>query len=123
MKTTVENMKTRFRFRKYKLMGISLFLIGLPLLGQTTGIVDLLDTINGRNTPDVFYKGVDEHVKIFYFDLAWHYADVTAAAGAPNASLFSPLADLLDTINGTPDVFYLGWDSHVHILYFDDAWH
>lgn len=84
-------------------------------------LADLLDTI--YRTPDVSYLGEDRHVHIQYFDGSWHTTDVTAAAGAPNAAAGSPLADLLDTIYGTPDVFYLGADQHVHLLYFNGRWH
>src|SRR5262249_41356747 len=34
-----------------------------------------------------------------------------------------PVVDLLDTINGQTDVFYLGTDQHLHQLYFDGGWH
>jgi hypothetical protein len=84
-------------------------------------LVDLLDTVN--STPDVFYLGADQHLHILYFNGSWHTGDVTAAAGAPNAATGSPLADLLDPIHRTPDVFYLGADQHVHILYFNGSWH
>jgi hypothetical protein len=41
-------------------------------------LADLLDTI--YRTPDVFYRGADQHVHILYFDGSWHTTDVTAAA-------------------------------------------
>jgi hypothetical protein len=88
-----------------------------------SGLTSLFDTISGRNTADVFYLATDQHVHILGFSGSWHTTDVTARAGAPNARAGSTLTSLLDTTRGTLDVFYLGNDDHVHVLYFNDSWH
>jgi hypothetical protein len=94
---------------------------GAPNAAFRTSLADMLDTI--YHTPDAFYLGGDSHVHIMYYNGSWHTADATAAAGAPNAALGASLADMLDTIYGTPDVFYEGTDQNVHVLYFNGSWH
>ena len=85
------------------------------------GLTSMLDTI--YKTTDVFWLGTDQHVHLDYFNGSWNTSDVTADAGAPPAAAGSALTSVLDTIYRTPDVFYVGTDQHVHILYFNGSWH
>jgi hypothetical protein len=83
-------------------------------------LTSLFDSTN--HTPDVFYLGADQHVHILYFNGTWQTSDVTADAVAPPAAARSFLTSLFDSTNHTPDVFYLGTDQHVHILFFNGTW-
>jgi hypothetical protein len=95
---------------------------GAPPAAAGSALTSLLDTVN--HTPDVFYLDTNQHVHILYFNGQWQTTDVTANAvgGAPPAAAGSALTSLLDTVNHTPDVFYLDTNQHVHILYFNGRW-
>jgi hypothetical protein len=91
-----------------------------PPAAAGNALTSLLDTVN--RTPDVFYLGKDQQVHILYFNGTWQTSNVTADAAAPPAAAGGYLTSLLDTIYGTPDVFYLDKDQQVHILYFNGTW-
>jgi hypothetical protein len=71
------------------------------------------------------FIAADNHVHELWYDRNWHYNDLTRAAGA---ALFLPRADSpLDgystEFNQQPHVNYVGADSHVHELWYDNGWH
>lgn len=95
---------------------------GATLADPSSALATLLDPAN--NGPEVFYVGTDQHVHILRYDNgSWLTADVSGDGGGPPAAPGTALTALFDSINQTPDVFYLGTDQHVHILYFDGQWH
>ena len=70
-------------------------------------------------TDETFYLGNDQHVhEIWQSAGIWHKADVTVAAGAPNAVSGSAMASQINTINSTDEVFFFGADQHVHQLWY-----
>ena len=74
--------------------------------------------------------GSDGRVHELYWDGSWHHHDLTDAAGAPPIGAGSSPTGYSfaepDTIYGTQHVVYVGSDSHVHELWFDqdtsDGW-
>ncbi len=98
-------------------------LAGAPLAASQSRVSNVFDTIDG--TPDVFYVGIDQHINLLWFTPSsgqWHTTDVTAKTGGELAEIGSPLTSLMDTISGTPDVFYVGVDQHVHLFRFVPSW-
>ncbi len=79
------------------------------------------------NTQHVFYLGADSHVHELWWDpgSGWHPNDLMTgvAGGAPNAAVGSALTGYV--LGNTQHVFYVGADSHVHELWWDqrNGWH
>ncbi len=74
-------------------------------------------------------QGPNGRIYELYWDgNAWHYNDLTAAAGAPLAS-FDQMKAYVYTAEGSQHVVYLGLDNqglldnHVHELYWNGDWH
>ncbi len=96
---------------------------GGPKVSLGTSIANVVDTIQGVMRVD--YAGVDLHVHEFYISGGiWHDLDLTTVTGGPQVATGTPIADVLDTIEGVMRVNYVGADSHVHEFYISgNAWH
>jgi hypothetical protein len=74
-----------------------------------------------QGTQHVNYVGTDNHIHELWWNPAgWHHHDLTAAAGAPDAST----APDGFVFAGTQQVVFGGADNHIHELSWDSAgWH
>jgi hypothetical protein len=86
---------------------------GSPLDGYETSF---------SNQQHVNFIGADNHVHELVYTDHWAYADLTAAAGAPNAAPGSPLNGYETSFNNQQHVNFIGADNHVHELVYTDHW-
>jgi hypothetical protein len=92
------------------------------------GLTSLMDTITGR--PETYYVGTDYHIHQFYLggtasSPVWATFDVSANTGGANATANSSLFSLADALVGSPEVYYVGTDQHIHQLSWNSTggWH
>ena len=71
----------------------------------------------------VNYLGMDNHVHELYYDNAWHHNDLTVVAKAPSVAPGSSIDGYQTAFNNQQHVNFIGTDSHIHELYYDNAWH
>jgi len=76
-----------------------------------------------NNQQHVNFIGNDNHVHELFFDNKWHHNDLTLLAGAPVASIGSAIDGYQTSFNNQQHVNFIGNDSHVHELFFDNKWH
>jgi hypothetical protein len=69
------------------------------------------------------FIGSDNHVHELWYDNAWHHNDLTQLAGAPNAINGSALDGYSSEFNNQQHVNFIDINSHVHELWYDNAWH
>jgi hypothetical protein len=94
---------------------------GAPNAAAGSPLVSQIDTI--LNHPEVYYLGSNQHVYQLWWNGTWHFADVTALAGAPNAAAGTALASQVDTVTNTIEVYYLGPNQNVYQLWWNGVWH
>jgi hypothetical protein len=109
--------------------------------GDPWRTLDLTATTGGPNavagTPFVRYNngnafaylGTDGNVNLFWNNSSsstgsgWHSGSLTGIAGAPLAATGSTLFSYTDAISNNQDVYYVGSDQHVHLLWWNgDPW-
>jgi hypothetical protein len=74
-----------------------------------------------QGTQHVTYVGVDSHVHELWWDNnGWHHHDLTNATGAPDAQTNRNTNAYVFAAKGTQHVNYVGVDSHVHELWWDN---
>ena len=78
-----------------------------------------------QGTQHVIYLGQDLHVEELWWDNdGWHHNDLTAAAGAPLPAVDQSMSAYAFEDQGTQHVIYLGQDSHIRELWWDNnGWH
>lgn len=96
-------------------------------LASVGGLTNMVDTIVSQ--PEVYYVGTDNHVHQFYFagtpSRTWHTFDLSGNTGGAAVMSNSSLASLSDTLVGSPEVYYVGVDQHIHQLSYNTStgWH
>lgn len=88
-------------------------------------IASMMDTIT--ESPETYYVGTDQHLHQLYFNLngGWHTFDVSASAGGANVAANGSLTSIVDTLVGSPEVYYVGVDQHIHQMSWNSTsgWH
>lgn len=91
---------------------------GAPLPAPGSQVVSFMNTLDSFD--EVFYVGSDQHIYLLWWDgsnWTWHFADLTAAAGAPLAAPGTALNSHFNTVANTEEVYYIGTDQHIKELW------
>jgi hypothetical protein len=109
--------------------------------GDPWKTLDLTATTGGPNAQPGFpfvhpgagnsfeYLGADGNIWLFWNDsssssTSWHTANLNAIASAPTAASGGTPLGYTDPISNNTDVYYVGTDGHVHLLWWNgDPWH
>jgi len=106
---------------------------GVGGLIQGGSIANMIDTV--QNRVEVNLIGIDGHIYQLNWTAAtgWFGIDLTAITSPPDpnpptqAASVGGLTNMMDTIVGQPEVYYVGTDSHIHQFYFagtpTPTWH
>lgn len=89
---------------------------GAPLPSAGSQIVGYMNTLDGLD--EVFYIGADQHIyQLWWSNWSWHFTDLTAIAGGPVAANGSSLNSHFNTVANTDQLYYIGTDQHIHLLW------
>jgi hypothetical protein len=80
----------------------------------------LTSVINrSASSVELFYIASDRHVHEFRWTPSngWQTTDITASAGGADTTAGTSLTTHVDTDVNSLEVYYLGWDQHVHELW------
>jgi len=91
-----------------------------PIAATGSSLATEVNTLSTPNRVELYYIANDQTVQELWFSPSpwgWNYADPSGSAGAPNATVGSPLVSLVNTIANSVQVHYIGADDHVHEVY------
>jgi hypothetical protein len=91
-----------------------------PIAATGSALATEVNTLSNPNHVELYYIAKDQTVQELWFNptpWGWNYADPSGSAGAPKATVGSPLVSLVNTIADSVQVHYISTDDHVHELY------
>ncbi len=88
--------------------------IGAPIAATGSSLASEVNIYN--NTVELYYIANDQTVQELSWNGVWNSEDPSGSAGAPNATVGSPLASVVNLVAGTVMVHYISTDDHVHEL-------
>jgi hypothetical protein len=94
---------------------------GAPAAALGSAIDGYDTTFN--NQQHINFMDAGGHVHELYYDNAWHHNDLTNLAHASAAAPGSSIDGYQTAFNNQQHVNYVGSDSHIHELFYDNQWH